>query len=172
MPARDEIVRSLQDSLSFLEETYGALATGSLRAPCTHSEMPGAGDWSPLDHLAHLVAIEGAFNEFCTRTLDGDERPIRWEGSNRDEILAYVHRTNQAYVESRRHMSLDEIMASVRSRRAATLDLVAKLSDDDLGRTVPGAPWADGTVGGILAVHTDHWKMHRNWADAGTPAAV
>jgi hypothetical protein len=33
---------------------------------------------------------------------------------------------------------------------------------------LPGAPWADGTVGGVIAANADHCRMHWKWAkDAG-----
>ena len=36
---------------------------------------------------------------------------------------------------------------------------------------VPGTPWADSTVGGIMAANADHGRMHFNWAKAGPASA-
>ena len=33
---------------------------------------------------------------------------------------------------------------------------------------IPGAPWADGTVGGIMAANADHGRRHFTWAKEGT----
>ena len=32
---------------------------------------------------------------------------------------------------------------------------------------VPGAPWADGTVGGMLGLHGGHARRHFEWARDG-----
>ena len=39
-----------------------------------------------------------------------------------------------------------------------------ELSDEDLASRIPGAPWSDGTVGGIMAANADHGRMHFGWA--------
>ena len=49
--------------------------------------------------------------------------------------------------------------------RADTIALLAELSDDDLASKIPGAPWSDGTVGGIMAANADHGRMHYGWAE-------
>ena len=54
--------------------------------------------------------------------------------------------------------------------RSDTLKLLSEIDDEQLQSKIPGAPWSDGTVGGIIAVHADHWRMHRTWAHDGTPA--
>ena len=37
-----------------------------------------------------------------------------------------------------------------------------------LAETLPGAPWDDGTVGGVLGANADHGHMHWKWVtDAG-----
>ena len=53
--------------------------------------------------------------------------------------------------------------------RAGTLTLLAELTDEQLASKIPGAPWSDGTVGGIMAAHAGHARMHRHWAEEGTP---
>lgn len=55
--------------------------------------------------------------------------------------------------------------------RTETLELLAELTDEQLASKIPGAPWADGTVGGIMAANADHGRMHFNWAKEGTSAA-
>jgi hypothetical protein len=54
--------------------------------------------------------------------------------------------------------------------RADTLQLLSELTDEDLASKIPGAPWGDGTVGGVLAVHAAHHRMHRHWVEEATPA--
>jgi hypothetical protein len=38
------------------------------------------------------------------------------------------------------------------------------LSDEQLEETLPGAPWADGTIGGVLSANAGHGRMHWGWA--------
>ena len=56
--------------------------------------------------------------------------------------------------------------------RADTVALLAELSDDDLASKIPGAPWSDGTVGGIMAANADHGRMHYGWAKEDPVAAT
>jgi hypothetical protein len=50
--------------------------------------------------------------------------------------------------------------------------LLAELSDEDLASKIPGAPWSDGTVGGIMAANADHGRMHYGWAEEDSVAAA
>jgi len=59
--------------------------------------------------------------------------------------------------------SLSEVVALGSSARAVTLQLLSDLSDVQLEEVLPGAPWADGTVGGVLAANADHGRMHWKW---------
>ena len=51
----------------------------------------------------------------------------------------------------------------VRARTGARLAR-GQSAFDDLVSKIPGAPWADGTVGGIMAANADHGRMHYGWA--------
>jgi hypothetical protein len=51
--------------------------------------------------------------------------------------------------------------------RGETLALLADLSDGQLVEKLPGAPWADGTIGGVLATNADHGRMHWHWVKEG-----
>ena len=66
---------------------------------------------------------------------------------------------------------LDELVRIGLEVRCDTLALLAELTDEQLASKIPGAPWSDGTVGGVLSVHTGHHRMHRHWAEEGSPAA-
>jgi hypothetical protein len=48
---------------------------------------------------------------------------------------------------------------------------LSELTDDQLSSKIPGAPWADGTVGGIMAANADHARLHFKWAAEGTASA-
>jgi hypothetical protein len=74
-----------------------------------------------------------------------------------------VHALNEVWVNEQRGKSLSEIVALGQKVRAETLVLLANWTDEQLQERVPDAPWADGTVGGILAVNGDHARQHHGW---------
>jgi hypothetical protein len=156
-------------------EVVAAMTPDELRAPRTRSEHDDNSWWSFADHFIHTTLIERDFNEMIRRHLRGER------GMSRDlvdesgkalrpmsDIMAYVHRHTEAWKVDHQDKPLDELVRTGLAVRADTLALLAELDDDQLASVIPGAPWADGTVGGILAVHTDHWSMHRRWAEQGS----
>jgi hypothetical protein len=40
---------------------------------------------------------------------------------------------------------------------------LAELSDEQLEEQLDGAPWADGSLGGVIATNADHARMHYKW---------
>jgi hypothetical protein len=63
---------------------------------------------------------------------------------------------------------LSEAIAITSSARAVSLQLLSELTDEQLEETLPGAPWADGTIGGVLSANAGHGRMHWGWSkDAG-----
>ena len=129
--------------------------------------------WSAQDHLAHLAGIEAAFNGIIRRHIAGDPSPIGLAKSSdgatlsHDEIMARVHAMNEAWINEHRQQSFSEIVALGQRIRAETFALLAELSDEQLHGKIPGAPWADGTVGGVIAVNGDHARQHYGWVTAG-----
>ena len=81
--------------------------------------------------------------------------------------MAAVHESNEDWVSRHRALTLNEIVAVGQQIRSETLTLVAELSDEQLLEKLPGAPWADGTIGGVLAVNGDHGRMHWSWVHEG-----
>ena len=59
--------------------------------------------------------------------------------------------------------SLSQVVALTAQARAETLILLSELSDEQLEQVLPGAPWADGTVGGVRGANADHARMHWKW---------
>lgn len=156
-------------------EAVTAMSEDELRAPRTRSEHDDSSWWSYADHFVHTTLIERDFNEMIRRHVRGER------GMNRElvddsgkalrplaDIMAYVHRHTESWKVEQQDKPLDALIRVGLAVRADTLALLAELDDDQLASVVPGAPWADGTVGGIMAVHADHWTMHKRWADAGS----
>jgi hypothetical protein len=175
---RTEIEAKLNRDRAWLIETYGAMPADALLRPATRSEHDPATFWSAKDHLAHLSGIEKNFNRMIRRHLDGSENPVglrtNADGSarTREEIMAGVHAMTEAWVLDHREKSLDEVVALGQQVRAETLALLSTLSDAQLAEKLPGAPWADGSVGGVLAVNADHGRMHWRWVKDGLAAGA
>lgn len=86
--------------------------------------------------------------------------------------MAAVHEANEDWVSRHRALSLNEIVAVSQQVRSETLVLLSELSGEQLLEKLPGAPWADGTIGGVLAVSGDHGRMHWLWLREGPGAST
>ncbi len=175
---RTEIEVKLNRDRAWLIETYSAMPADELLRGATRSEHDPSTFWNAKDHLAHLAGIEKNFNRMIRRHYDGAENPVglrtNADGSarTRDEIMASVHAMTEAWVLQHRAKPLDDIVALGQQVRAETLALLASLSEAQLAEKLPGAPWADGTVGGVLCVNADHGRMHWRWVKDGLAAAA
>jgi hypothetical protein len=156
-------------------DTVMSMDAEELRAPRTRSEHDEQSWWSYADHFVHTTLIERDFNAMIRRHVSGGPgmNPALVDSSgkalrSRDEIMAYVHRLTESWKVEQQDQPLDELVRIGAAVRADTLSLLSELTDEQLLSVIPGAPWADGTVGGIMAVHADHWAQHKSWAAAGT----
>ncbi len=165
---RIEIEATIARDRAGLLERAAALPPGDLIRGVTPSGHDSASMWSALDHLAHLAGIERSFNAMIRAHLSGASSPVaimRDDGGERrtlDQIMAVLNRTNEEHVLAHRGESLAQIVALGQAARAETLAIMADLTDDQLAQKVPDAPWADGTVGGIISTNAAHGRMH--WA--------
>ena len=167
MPTRAEIVDKLHRERVALEERYRALGPEQLTAPCTESQTEGDAPWSAKDHVAHLAMIERAFQGMIRRTLDGAESPIGFGAGSMTDIMIRVHRGNQDNVDEHRDDDLDTLFADLDAARADTLALVDELTDEQLAAPLPGAPWNDGSIGGVLITNAHHAIQHWAWVEEG-----
>lgn len=175
---RTEIELKLNAGRNWTLETWLALPEADVLRDATRSEHDPNTFWSAKDHLAHLAGIEHRFIDMIRRHLAGDPNPLGFTTNDgapmtRDQIMARVHEMTEAWVREHRAKSLPEVIALGQGARAATLVLLGELTDAQLAEKLPGAPWADGTLGGVLSVNADHARMHWNWLTEGlaqTPA--
>jgi hypothetical protein len=163
--------RSRNEALEFIV----ALDDDELRAPRTRSEHDADSWWSYADHFIHTTLIERNFNAMVRRQIDGAQGmdAALVDGSGRalrprEEIMRYVHELTESWKVKQEGKTVDDLVRIGSATRADTLSLLAELDGDQLGMIIPGAPWSDGSIGGILAVHADHWAMHRRWAESGS----
>ena len=169
MPTRSEITDKLERERIQLESRYRALSPEQLTSPCTESQTEGEAPWSAKDHVSHLAMIERAFQGMIRRSLDGQKNPVGFdfESSSRDEIIARVHHGNQENVDQHRDDDLDTLFADLDAARADTLALMDSLTDEQLAAPLPGAPWADGTIGGVILTNAHHAMQHWTWVEEG-----
>ncbi len=166
---RIEVEIKLNRDRAWLLERLGAMDETELHTPRTHSEHDPHSTWSYADHFVHTTLIERNWNNMFRRHLRGDQglAPRRNpDGSHQTmpEIMAGIHAWTEEWKQEHAGKPLAELVRIGLATRADTLALLADLSDDDLASKIPGAPWADGTVGGIMAANADHGRMHFAWA--------
>ncbi len=168
MPTRDEITAKLSKERTKLVDRMRGLAPEELTRPCTESEVDGATSWAAKDHLAHLAMIERAFLAMIRRTLDGGTNPVGFDVSKgRDAVIARVHQGNQENVDEHRDDDLDTLLAELEAARTDTRALLDSLTDEQLTLVVPGAPWMDGTIGGVILTNAYHEAQHWAWVEVG-----
>jgi len=170
---RIEIEIVLNRDRTWLLETFSAMSEAELGAPRTPSEHDPAKTWSYADHFIHTTLIEKNWNAMFRRHLDGQPgmaARVNKDGSeqSRDQVMAGIHRWTEAWADEHRGKPLAELARVGLEVRAETLKLLSELTDEQLESTIPGAPWADGTVGGIMAANAGHGRTHFQWAKDGT----
>ena len=168
MATREEIIAKLDEELANLLEHYRSLSREDLERRCTTSEVDGATPWCAKDHLAHLAMIERAFQGMIKRTIEGSSNPVGLDlKGDRDAAIARVHQGNQDDVEAHRDDDLDTLIASLTEARDESRRLLDSLTDEQLATPVPGAPWMDGTIGGVLLTNAHHQIQHWKWVTEG-----
>lgn len=169
---RIEIEVKLNRDRAWLLETLSAMDEDELRAPRTRSEHDPEKTWSFADHFVHTTLIERNWNEMIRRHVGGESGMaprVAGDGTpqSREDVMAGIHRWTESWADKNRDKPLDELVRIGLEVRADTLALLSKLTDEQLASKIPGAPWADGTVGGIMAANADHGRTHFKWAKEG-----
>jgi hypothetical protein len=171
---RIEIETKLNQDRAWLIDTYAQLTHDQLFGDLTPSEHDPSNYWSALDHLAHLALIERNFAAMIRRHITGHDNPVglmlddAGVPRTRADIMVSVHAMTEQWQQEHHGKSLSEVVALGTSARSVTLQLLSELTDEQLEEVLPGAPWADGTIGGVIAANAEHGRMHWKWAkDAG-----
>jgi hypothetical protein len=169
---RLDIERELHEGRIWLLAKYEALSHEDMHRGLTPSEHDPSNMWSALDHLAHLSLIERNFAAMVRRHLAGHGNPVglRNDDSGKarsmEEIMVAVHAMTDEWQREHAGKSFDEVVALGQASRAVTLTLLSELTDEQLAEPLPGAPWADGTIGGVLGANAGHGRMHWGWVKA------
>lgn len=174
---RIEIEVKLNRDRAWLLETLSGMSEQELYVPRTPSEHDPSQSWSFADHFIHTTLIERNWNDMFRRHLAGGQgmqlgRNADGTPQPREAVMAGVHRWTEEWAAKHRGKPLDELARVGLETRAETLKLLSELTQEQLDSKIPGTPWADGTVGGIMAANADHGRMHFNWAKEGTLSVV
>jgi hypothetical protein len=170
---RTELEIKLHRDRVWALEVWGAYSDDELTRGITTSRHDAANRWSALDHLAHLAGIEATFNRIIRTHLSGAGDPFAplkaADGTSLplEQVMARVHALNEKWILGQRGKGFDEIVALGQQVRADTLALLAGLTEMQLNEKVAGAPWGDGTIGGILAINGYHTRQHHGWVTKG-----
>jgi hypothetical protein len=169
---RIEIEVKLNKDRAWLLETLSAMGEDDLFRPRTQSEHDSSKSWSYADHFIHTTLIEQNWNAMFRRHVAGEQgmpQRLNKDGTaqSRDEVMAGIHKWTETWADEHRGKPLRELVRAGLKVRSDTLGLLAELTDEQLASTIPGTPWADSTVGGIMAANADHGRMHFNYAKEG-----
>lgn len=170
---RIEIEVTLNRDRAWLLETLSAMSEEELYAPRTPSEHDPSKTWSFADHFVHTTLIEQDWNAMFRRHVAGDRAMVHGrndDGTRRsqEDIMTWLHGWTEAWAEQHRGKPFGELARVGLTVRADTLALLSELTDEQLLSVIPGAPWADHTIGGIIAANASHGRMHFKWAKEGT----
>ncbi len=170
---RIELEATLNRDRAWLLDALAAMSPEDLVRGATPSEHDPSVMWTPLDHFVHLALIEHSFIGMIRRHMEGNPNPVGLltdrDGTerSREEIMKGVHQMTEDWATRHRAKSLSEVVAVTQAARAETIKLISELSDEQLAERLPGAPWGDGTIGGVLGAHAQHGRMHWRWMKEG-----
>src|SRR5665213_2331321 len=163
---RVELEHKLNEGRDGVLKHFTALTDEQLHQPVTTSEHDPANQCTALYHFAHIALIERNFAEMIRRHFAGGSNPVGLledddgQPRTRDDIMKLVHAMTEEWQHKHHGDNLSEVVALTADTCGATLQLMSGLSDAQLEEKLPGAPWADGTVGGVFGANADHGRMH------------
>ena len=174
---RSEIEIVLNRDRAWLLETLSAMPAEELMRGVTQSQHDPESQWSYADHFIHTYLIEKRWNAMFRAHLDGIPNAVGigrsddGKSQTREELMAGIHAWTEDWAKKNRGKPLDELVALSQATRSETLELLSSLTDEQLQSKIPGAPWADGTVGGIMAANAGHGRTHFGYAKEGAASA-
>ncbi|HEX9043967.1 MAG TPA: DinB family protein [Candidatus Limnocylindrales bacterium] len=143
-PNRAAVVERLASAPERLETAARLAAVAVAAAGGT------GGEWSPVENVRHLIAVEGAVWHGRLRALELAEPGIepRW---------AWAEPT---FDDGPADRSLEEVLATFAGRRFATIAMLAALDDAGWARTGIHATYGRLDVSGLMRTAADHDDEH------------
>ncbi len=169
---RIEIEIELNEGRAKVLRALSQMSDEELNRPRTASEHDPDKTWSYADHFIHTTLIERRWNNMFRAHIAGKPgmaEPLNVERTEEDraKLMAGVHQWTEQWADTHRGKTLLELANVGLATRAETLKLLSELTDEQLESVIPGAPWADGTVGGIMARNAGHGDLHFGYARDG-----
>jgi len=121
-----------------------ALATAARAAP---QEPPAPGEWTPIEIVRHLIAVEEEVWHTRLRQLETEEHP-RWRWVEPAQWLGAPG------------ASLDGVLATFAGVRESTLAMLDGLGSDGWSRTGTHDTYGVLDVAGLMSVAADHDDEH------------
>lgn len=115
---------------------------------------PPAGEWSPRDVVAHLVAVEGVVWQARLDSLGPDREEPAWSW------------TEPPPLEDSSAATLDGALVLFSAGRALTLARLAALDDAGWARTGVHATYGRLDVAGLMRIAADHDDEHLDALEA------
>ena len=163
------ILRTMAAQRAEVEARLRAMPFEVLFTPCTDNGDSSLPRWTPKDHLAHLIRIERGFTTLGTLHRNGDGPPMFADMADKpiEELMRGIHLANEEAVAAYRGQDVEQIIAALAEARQDTIAFIDGLTEEQLDLAIPGAPWGDGTIGGVLMSQATHDAQHLSWVDEG-----
>jgi hypothetical protein len=156
------LLERIRSARSDLEQALGRLSDEQLVAP-------GADGWSAKDHLAHLIVWE----QGLVALLEHRPRYIDMGLDEATYLSGDTDRLNTIFYQRSKDRPLPEVLDEFRRSHQHVLDVLARLSEDDLYRTYshyqPDEPGEDSgapILGWIAGNTYEHYAEHQGWIEA------
>jgi len=151
VPAR---LSALARAVDAAEAGAGAGAGAQVGAGAGAQAGPPAGEWSPRDVVAHLVAVEGVVWQARLDTLGPDRKEPSWSW------------TEPGPLEDGAAATLEGALALFAAGRALTLARLAALDDAGWARTGIHATYGRLDVAGLMRIAAEHDDEHLDALEA------
>ena len=131
-----------------LLERFAAFPARLAEATRAGLERPvSSGEWTPAQVVSHLIAVEEVVWRRRLRDLETTEDP-RWS------------RTEPGLATGLDDATLDEVVATFRAARAATVEVVLALGDDEWARAGVHETYGRLDIAGLLRIANEHDAEH------------
>ena len=165
LPTKAELIQRIKDARAELEATLADLSEDQLTTPNATT------GWAIKDHLAHIAAWEAGIvallrHQSRWQAVGLDLEAI--EGMETDDVNDLVYQRN-------RDRPLADVLSDFRGTRAAMLDTLAALSEEDLHKTYsfyqpdePGEDSGDPIIGWVIGNTYEHDAEHKGCIEEET----
>ena len=146
---REDIIASLEAGGEEIEAFFSNLPAAALAHPVYTEEV----QWTVQRVLAHLITIEGSMQKLFKNILDGGP------GAPEDFNVGRFNRTQPQKLD---HLSLEALLEGFHRVRAATIEMVADMTEADLDREGRHPFHGHGKLERFVRWAYEHARLHEN----------